>query len=110
GRETGPGPVELLRAVEPLECAEQFVDVGHVEAGAVVTHEVRGTAVMRDAPDLDARSGTLPRELPGILEQVLQDHAHETGIRGDVEPRRDRDIDAPRRVALPEVLGDARRE
>jgi len=39
-READAGPLELIGAVQPLKGAEQPVGVGHVEAGAVVAHEV----------------------------------------------------------------------
>src|SRR3981081_4019660 len=37
--------LEFRRRMEALKCAEQFTDIGHVEARAVITDEISGLAV-----------------------------------------------------------------
>ena len=46
-RKPHPRSVELLRTVQPLEYAEQFVGVPPVESGAVVLHEVHRLIAVR---------------------------------------------------------------
>src|SRR6267143_4174435 len=55
-RETDSRALEFLRAVQPLEHAEQFVGVAGVEAGAVVLHIIHGLAAVRPGPHFDART------------------------------------------------------
>ena len=50
-----PVPGNSLVKVEPLERPEQAVGVRHVEAGAVVAHEVGRLAGHVGEPELDAR-------------------------------------------------------
>src|SRR5438552_10434343 len=56
GREAHPGAGEVALGVQALEYAEQLVAVGHVEAGAVVAHEVGDLAALCGRADLDPRA------------------------------------------------------
>src|SRR5689334_19100467 len=53
GGQADAGAGELGLCVEALEDAEEFVAVGHVEAGAVVADEVGGLAVVVGDAELD---------------------------------------------------------
>ena len=65
------------------------VRVAHVEAGPVVAHEVDRQPVGGLDANLDAGVRLLARELPGVPEQVVQDHAQQSLIREDVQARGD---------------------
>src|SRR5436309_8150977 len=53
--EADAGALKLAHIVQALERNKQFVDVGHVESGAVVAHEVDGMIVLVDDAELDVR-------------------------------------------------------
>ena len=65
GREPDPGPFEFCCRMQTLEDSEELRRMGHVETGAIVSHEIGATLVPCDA-DLDPRLGTCGREFPGI--------------------------------------------
>jgi hypothetical protein len=45
GRQADAGSLELISRVKPLEHAEQLAGIRHIEAGAVIAHEIhRGLA------------------------------------------------------------------
>src|SRR3954464_1995127 len=54
-READAGALEILAAVQPLEDAEEPAVVLHVEADAIVLHEINGRVLVRDRADLDLR-------------------------------------------------------
>src|SRR5688572_22934071 len=64
--EPDPGALELFRRVQSLERSEQLVRIAHVETGAVVAHEERGSLAALVATDLDTGCVALARELPGV--------------------------------------------
>src|ERR1700722_13206207 len=67
--------------MQPLERAEQLPRVGGVEAGAVVAHVVADAARLgRPGAELDGRVVVGSGELPGVLQQVLQDGADEREV------------------------------
>ena len=69
-READARAFVLLRAVQPLEDAEKFVRVAHVEAGAVVADEIDILAVLRLAADFDDCLLDLARVLERVGKQV----------------------------------------
>src|SRR5439155_9352863 len=72
--EADPGALEIGRAVQALEHAEEPIRKAHVEAGAVVAHRERRVAELRIAAEPDLRLGALAGVLPGVAEQVLEHH------------------------------------
>ena len=75
------GAGELASRVQPLEWLEQFAHVEGVKARAVVAHVAAdGGISRRRRAELNQRTGPVRGELPGILYQVLQDRADESGI------------------------------
>src|ERR1041385_2841704 len=72
GGQANPGAFELSVAVKPLEGAEKFFGVLHVEARAVVLHEEDALAVLVDGAELDLAVGPLRREFPGVADEVAQ--------------------------------------
>src|SRR5688572_13996128 len=68
-RQANAGAFELLRAMQPLKHAEEFVGVLHVESDAVVTHETDYRPSRFDkTPDLDLRLRARPRVFQRVRE------------------------------------------
>jgi membrane peptidoglycan carboxypeptidase len=67
GRETHAGSVEFGGRMQPLKWRKQFVHIRHVEASAVVPHEIRERAVRFPAlTEFDLRCISFRGELPRI--------------------------------------------
>lgn len=81
---------ELRRSVQALERTEQLCRILHVEAGAIVAHEIGRLAVAFGAADLDPCAPGAGREFPGVPEQVFQRDFYQAGIALDHQGRRDR--------------------
>src|SRR5260221_102003 len=64
GREPDPGALEFLIRVQALEHAEELLGIRHVEAGAVVAHEIGAAPVAGNGADLDSRVGALAGIFP----------------------------------------------
>src|SRR5690348_5492783 len=92
-RQADAGAGELVDAVQALERAEQLGDVTHVEAGAVVAHEVAAPAVLHLGAELDARARVARRVFPGVAQEVLEDEADERGVGLVDEAGRDHELD-----------------
>src|SRR5829696_2480940 len=109
GGEPYAGALELLRAVQPLEGAEELVGVGHLEARPVVAHVVdRDAAPAAELllhPELYAGLGLLRGELPGVADQVLQSHPEEPRVPPDLDPLLGRELHLSLRPRLPQTLG-----
>src|SRR5580704_13173621 len=71
---------ELVLGVQPFEWAKDVVDVGHVEAGAVVAHVVHDLLASRLAREVDLRVRLIAGELEGITQQVGECDPHEIRI------------------------------
>lgn len=56
--------------MQPLEDAEELRRISHVEADAVVSHEVHPLAGPLKGTDLNTGDLPLPRELEGVVEEV----------------------------------------
>src|SRR5450756_545697 len=110
GSEADAGAGELVGGVKPLERREQLVDVGRVEAGAVVAHVVRGDAVAPVDPDLDVRLRLARSELPGVRKKVLQHDAQQRRVAVGDETVRHRRVDGALRLRLPQVGEDVARQ
>src|SRR5471030_748468 len=66
-------PLKILAPVEPLENAEQLVDVPHIEADPVVAHVNHGGFIGGDLADLNNGGLIVAGELDGIGQQVDND-------------------------------------
>src|SRR5450755_2388897 len=72
---------EFAGRVQPLEWLEQLAHVEGVKAGAVVAHVAADRGISRRCrAELDQRAGPVRGEFPGVLYQILQDRADESGI------------------------------
>jgi hypothetical protein len=77
---------ELAGRVQPLEWLEQFAQVEGVKPGAVVAHVAADRGISRRRrTELNQRTGPVRGELPGVLYQILQDRADESGICPDLD-------------------------
>src|SRR3970040_390525 len=68
--QTDAGALELLRAVQPLEHAEQLVVVAHVEPGAVVLHAIDALRAVLAAAHRDQPLLAPAAELDRVCQQV----------------------------------------
>src|SRR5215216_2152612 len=109
GGEPYPGTLEFVRAVQPLEGAEELVHVGHLEARPVVAHVVDRDATPYRELLVNAKLytglGFLRGELPGVADQVLQSHPEEPPIPPDLEHLLRRALHRPLRPRFPQALG-----
>jgi hypothetical protein len=106
GGQTDSAAGELALAVKPMEGAEQRLGVRHLEAGAVVGHEVHRHAVLLDRPEPNPRVIRLGRELEGVAQQVLQHALHEPAIPVGDQPILDLDLDLAVRLDAAEFGDD----
>src|SRR5260370_1183442 len=90
-REPDARAFEVRRLVEALEWLEQARREARVEADAVVLDEVDGLLAAHDA-HLDARTGALPRELPGVAQQILEGDLQEPRVSARLERRGDDEL------------------
>src|ERR1700694_140543 len=72
-REAHAGSGKLLGPMQPLEHAEQLVDITHVETRAVVTHPVHVLRQTYAPADLDAGIGALAAVLERVAHEVDPD-------------------------------------
>lgn len=87
--------LELTRRVEALERREQVVGRARVEAGSVISDEEGMLSVGDAGADLDVSLGALARELPGVADEVGEDHMQERWVGLGLEARRYDEIDTP---------------
>ena len=93
--------------MQPLERLKQLARIGRIEAGAVVAHiAADGGVPARCRPELDRRVVPAGRELPGVVEQVLQGRTDKPAVRQGLDWFFDREADVPTRFAVLEFLGD----
>ena len=108
-RQTDTGSLELVRGMKPLKDAEQLLRVLHVEAGAVVAHEIRRRR-RRLHPEFDAGGRHAAGEFPGIAEKVLEHRGDEVRVAVAVDVVLDRVLDVPCRVAGAKAFEDPPRQ
>src|SRR5439155_19198744 len=93
GGQTQTVPDKLLRAMETMEHAEEFVLVAHVKADAVVAHEIDNAFLGLARADADKGGSARRAELERVVQQVGPDLAQEHrvadgfGQRADLEVR-----------------------
>src|ERR1700722_8592760 len=64
--DTGAG--KIANGMKPLECAKEFMHIGHVKANSVVTNVVNRGAVQLGCAKLDPSRRMLAGKFPGIAE------------------------------------------
>src|SRR6266404_3661295 len=72
GGQTNTRTLEFTRGMETLKCAEQFTDIGHVEARAVITDEISRLAVLLLPTKDYLRPGSLRCKFPGVAQQIVE--------------------------------------
>src|SRR5580658_145537 len=93
--------------MQPLEGLEQFAQVKGVKAGPVVPHVAAdGTIFRRLRAELDERIVPVRGELPGVLDQILQDRADKRGICSDLGQALDSEVDVSVGLLTPELPGN----
>ena len=99
-------PGNSRAGVQALEGGEQLVDVGGIEASAVVAH-VAGDAGVRGRghPELDDGDVAAGGEFPGVAQEAGQDGAGEGGVGERPGGLLDREGDAAVRVLALEFCG-----
>ena len=97
---------EILRRVKPLESAEEFADIRHVETGAIIADEVDLLPILLRHAQLDPGLRLFLRELPRVAEQVLEYHLQQPRITLGRDPLRDYALDAALRLAVLEIRQD----
>src|SRR6185437_1621144 len=70
---------EFLLRMHTLEGTEELAGMGHIEAGAVVAHEV-GCRRRRLYANLDPSRLAAARELPSVLQQHIECGGQQSGI------------------------------
>src|SRR5580704_17810345 len=60
GGESDPGSLEFLNGMQALKHAEELSGMRHVEAGAIVAHEIGASAVGWNGADFDPGCRALP--------------------------------------------------
>ena len=103
-RQTYPGPLELVRPVQPLEGPEELVLVGLVEARPVIRDVVNAA---RDA-ETDGGPRLPGGELPGVTEQVFERHLEQPDVAPGRDTLLDLEIHLPVRIHPPKVVRDAK--
>src|SRR5688572_25125607 len=71
-RESDAGSHELLHAVQALEYSKQLVHVRHVEADAVVAHDVNTFGAGLLAADLDDGGRAIACVFQGVVDEVIK--------------------------------------
>src|SRR5271166_2165022 len=104
GRKSYPGALKLFRQMQTLKYPKQFIDILHVEAGAIIPHENLDLIVGVHASDLDFGSISHPGEFDRIGDKV-GDHQPQHGTVTVTHGKR---IDPPHDISLPRVLPDLR--
>src|SRR5439155_2744437 len=79
-RQSDPGTLEFIGAVESLKDTEQLVRVLHIEADPIVADEYDHFVWLVDGPDFDL--GSLPRRriLNGVRQQIDEHQAHHVRV------------------------------
>src|SRR5262249_31068875 len=91
-------PVVLISAVQALEHPEEFPNVLHIKAYAVVLDKIDALALGLAAADFDHRHLPLAGKLEGVSAQIDQDLLEQGRISLTHTEIANRDVDAPPRV------------
>ena len=110
-RQPDAGAGKLALRVHALEGHEQPGGVLHVEARAVVAHEILPQHARAEgiddfpAAEFDARPRHARGELAGVVEQVGERDPEQAAVAPDRQPGGDHELDVAPRPALAHVLG-----
>src|SRR5438309_7510289 len=104
GREPYSGAFKLFRKMQALKHAEQFIDILHIEAGAIISHEHLDFIFRIDATNLDFGLGSHAREFDRVGEKIA-DHELQ---HGRVAVTNREGMDLPHDVSPCRVLPDLR--
>ena len=85
GREADAGAFELPGCMQALERAKQFVGIGHVESGAVITDKIRALAILPDLPETDFCLVAMRSKFPGVTQQVGKHDSQEALVAPGLE-------------------------
>jgi hypothetical protein len=110
GGQADPVTVELGVGVHALERPEELAGVAHVEADAVVALEEGALAVHPQHAHLQARRLVDGCELPGVLQQLAQDHPEQVGVGVHHKVRRHGQIDMAALVLAGDLRAEAHRD
>src|SRR5689334_13649858 len=97
---------EFVSTVQSLERPEKPAFVLHVEAGAVILHEIDLILIVIYGVELDDRLVGMSREFPGIPQQVLNDRSYHYGVGIGGQFRIDSELDIPARIASLQFKSD----
>lgn len=73
--------------MQALERLEQFIDILHIEASAVVADVVAGWRTPGVDPEFDVRLSRAAPVFPGIVEQILEEQAHQPLVSAPAKTR-----------------------
>src|SRR6266481_1404848 len=111
GRQPDSCALEFRRRMQALKHAEQLRRIRHVEAGPVVTDEIRQwLSRLRNGPELFACARHLGSELQRVSQKVLEQDAHEPAVPIGDETVGDRELDLTFRVRTVKAYGGGARE
>ena len=79
GRQADARARELAGGMQPLEDAEQFVRISHVEPGPIIAHE-ECSVRCKCRTDLNSGLRQFAGEFPGIAQQILKGHPQQMFI------------------------------
>ena len=68
GGQTNAGAFELGNPVQALKGSKQFVSIGHIKTGPIITHVKGMMAVITDTAKFNFGLSLLAGELPGIAQ------------------------------------------
>src|SRR5579859_4226267 len=80
GGQADAGAFKFLGAMQPLEHAEEFAGIFHIEAHAVVADKDDRVAVGFDLADFDLGALARPGVFGGVRKEIGKDHLEQTGI------------------------------
>src|SRR5688572_26840954 len=78
--------IKIVRTMQPLKCAEQFIGVSHIETSSVIPDEVFGLVPALALSKRYFGFLAFGRELPGVSQKVFQYDPNKPFIpnRGDI--------------------------
>jgi len=93
GRQTDPGAFKLGIQVQPLKWGKEFVCVGHVKSGPVISDEKYGLVPFVFLTNSDLCLRVFGGEFPGVSKQVFEDDGDQAFVAVCLESISDPDGD-----------------
>src|SRR5262245_53455556 len=103
GGESDSRALKFRSRMEALKRGKELVRVLHGEPRTVVPDDEDRLVLALLAADLDARCGLLRGELPGVAEEVLEQHRNEARVPLSHEPVRNFRFDLALRFSRPQL-------